>query len=396
MLLHGNCTNRARNYKVCSLFLLYYKHGQRCILVDAVENAGEAERSMKLWRWLVLSYFFLVGDASKVPALFVFGDSTVDTGNLKQRSSLSLLMTNRLPYGRDFVPPGPTGRASNGKLSTDFLAEFLELPSPANGFEEQTSGIFRGRNFAAGGSGYLNGTGALFRTIPLSTQLDAFEKLVKSTAQSLGTKAASELLAKSLFVVSTGNNDMFDYIYNIRTRFDYDPESYNKLVLSKALPQLERLYTLGARKMVVLSVGPLGCTPAVLTLYDSTGECMRAVNDQVASFNSALKASLASLASKLPALHAMYGNAYDLLLDAVEQPSKYGFKYGNVACCGLGRFGGSSACSNLTNVCSSADEHVFWDLVHPTQEMYRLVSDSLVSGPPSMASPLNISQLIAL
>ena len=55
----------------------------------------------------------------QVPALFIFGDSSVDVGNNNMVSTI--VRANFLPYGRDFNNHRSTGRFCNGKLTTDFL-----------------------------------------------------------------------------------------------------------------------------------------------------------------------------------------------------------------------------------------------------------------------------------
>ncbi|EFJ37218.1 hypothetical protein SELMODRAFT_77440 [Selaginella moellendorffii] len=334
---------------------------------------------------LVLALYLLNAwggaSASLVPALFVFGDSTLDTGNLNYRpNTVHLIRTQELPYGRDFIPPGPTGRASNGKLATDFLAGFLGLPTPIDDLEPDAQGrkLFQGINFAAGGSGILNGTG--LTTVSLSQQLDAFEGSIASINKLMGSQESSRLLANSLFLLSTGNNDLFNYVYNPKARFRYSPESYNTLLLSTLSRDLERLYSLGARKLVVLSLGPLGCTPLMLNLLNSDGSCIGEVNDQAKNFNAGLQSLLAGLQTKLPGSRLLYANAYDILFSAIQDPRKHaGFRYGNVACCGSGKFLGSvlQTCSGRTSVCADSNEYVFWDMVHPTQAMYKLVTDEL-------------------
>jgi hypothetical protein len=56
----------------------------------------------------------------KVPAIYVFGDSTVDVGNNNYISG-SKAKSNFLPYGIDFPHSVPTGRFSNGYNSIDFI-----------------------------------------------------------------------------------------------------------------------------------------------------------------------------------------------------------------------------------------------------------------------------------
>lgn len=55
-------------------------------------------------------------------AMFVFGDSLVDSGNNNYLNSLA--RANFVPYGIDFSE-GPTGRFSNGKTVTDILGNVL-------------------------------------------------------------------------------------------------------------------------------------------------------------------------------------------------------------------------------------------------------------------------------
>ena len=59
---------------------------------------------------------------STVPALFVFGDSLLDTGNNNNMSTL--VKATSPPYGN--YPSGTSGvRFSNGPIFTDFVGEFL-------------------------------------------------------------------------------------------------------------------------------------------------------------------------------------------------------------------------------------------------------------------------------
>lgn len=59
-----------------------------------------------------------MGPKPKVPALYIFGDSDVDVGNLPL---LGLGGCAYPPYGQDYIPQ--SGRCSNGKVSVDFLGE---------------------------------------------------------------------------------------------------------------------------------------------------------------------------------------------------------------------------------------------------------------------------------
>jgi len=54
-----------------------------------------------------------------IPAVFVFGDSIMDTGNNNNMTTPS--RCNYPPYGKDFKGGIPTGRFSNGKVPSDFV-----------------------------------------------------------------------------------------------------------------------------------------------------------------------------------------------------------------------------------------------------------------------------------
>lgn len=59
-----------------------------------------------------------------VPAVIVFGDSIVDTGN-NNNNMKTFARCNFLPYGRDFEGGLPTGRFSNGKVPADLLGTYV-------------------------------------------------------------------------------------------------------------------------------------------------------------------------------------------------------------------------------------------------------------------------------
>lgn len=56
------------------------------------------------------------------PALFVIGDSSVDSGNNNYLGTFA--RADRPPYGRDFDTHRPTGRFCNGRIPVDYLGTF--------------------------------------------------------------------------------------------------------------------------------------------------------------------------------------------------------------------------------------------------------------------------------
>jgi len=63
------------------------------------------------------------GAAREYAAIFNFGDSLVDAGNLVVDGIPDYLATARLPYGMTYFGY-PTGRCSDGRLVVDFIGNY--------------------------------------------------------------------------------------------------------------------------------------------------------------------------------------------------------------------------------------------------------------------------------
>ncbi|KAK9096714.1 hypothetical protein Sjap_022211 [Stephania japonica] len=94
------------------------------------------------------------------PALYVFGDSIVDSGNNNYLQTP--IKVNYKPYGVDF-PFGATGRFTNGKTVADYVAQSLGLPfaPPYLGLSSHVDKrrIITGVNYASGSAGILPESG---------------------------------------------------------------------------------------------------------------------------------------------------------------------------------------------------------------------------------------------
>lgn len=96
---------------------------------------------------------------AKIPAVIVFGDSSVDAGN--NNFIPTLARSNFEPYGRDFTGGRPTGRFSNGRIATDFISQALGLRSAVPAYLDPAYNISDfavGVTFASAATGYDNAT----------------------------------------------------------------------------------------------------------------------------------------------------------------------------------------------------------------------------------------------
>lgn len=154
-----------------------------------------------------------------VSALFAFGDSTMDAGNNNHFNTP--LRGDHLPYGRDLPQHVPTGRFTNGKLSTDYLVHILGLKEllPAYLNPKVTNhDLLTGVTFGSGGSGLDNHTTTMIGVLNLDAQFELFEEALKRLRESVGKEKTENIVKNALFVISTGTNDMMFNAYALPTR----------------------------------------------------------------------------------------------------------------------------------------------------------------------------------
>ncbi|XP_039139398.1 GDSL esterase/lipase At5g55050-like [Dioscorea cayenensis subsp. rotundata] len=218
-----------------------------------------------------------------VPAMYVFGDSLADVGN-NDYLPLSVLKANFLPNGIDYNGGQATGRFSNGKNSADLLAEklglatsppYLNITSDTNKTEAFISGV----SFASGGAGVLDSTNK-GQCLTFPNQVDSFSTVHQTLVDALGSDAAMSHLSKSIFCFIIGSNDILDYT---RELIKPTPQDFVNSLVSNLQVQLQRLHSLGARKLVFVGTGPIGCCPSQRT--QNSTNCNEQANQLSALYN---------------------------------------------------------------------------------------------------------------
>ncbi|KAG6550229.1 hypothetical protein Mapa_008189 [Marchantia paleacea] len=337
-----------------------------------------------------------------VPAQFVFGDSLVDQGNNNNLASLA--KANFRPNGIDLPLSNfqPTGRFSNGRIISDLMSEDMGVEPILAYLDKDAHGtnLIRGCNFASAGSGILDDTGNIFiQHITIPQQLKYFQNVKAELVSLLGPAATDDLVATAIHSITIGGNDFINnYVVlgSQRARQYPDYNDYSDLLIETFKGQITELHRLGARKISISNIGPLGCIPNQLAQKSRNGECVQILNDYAISFNSRLAPMIAALQNQLSGSTLIIADSYKIVMDYVMNPRAYGFISGNKACCGAGRFNGNIPCTALSQVCANRDEYLFWDPFHPTDRANKLVADRLLDGPTSDIFPINVRQLIAL
>ncbi|PUZ69606.1 hypothetical protein GQ55_2G123900 [Panicum hallii var. hallii] len=308
---------------------------------------------------------------STAPRLWVFGDSYADTGNL---GDLGRELTHAWydPYG-DTFPGRPTGRFSDGRVLTDFIASAMGMPTPVAYKLRRGAGpglLARGMNFAVGGAGVLD-TGNFQRNI--SAQIDLFQ--AQRPAAGGGARGCDAGVA---LVVVSGN----DYSYAAdKDNGTSAAIAYIPTVVRQLMEQLRRLRDeAGMRRVVVTSLHPLGCTPLFTRALNYSG-CDPLANAGAAQHNAALRSVLAGLD---PA------NRTFLLLDLnapfaalVEAPAAAPGRFAEPRrpCCETLDAGGYCGQQDddgkrMYTLCDDPTKHFYWDDAHPTQAAWAAVAEA--------------------
>ncbi|KAF7150957.1 hypothetical protein RHSIM_Rhsim02G0003400 [Rhododendron simsii] len=391
--------------------------------------------------------------ADNVPANFVFGDSLVEVGNNNYIVSLS--KANFIPNGIDFG--NPTGRYTNGRTIVDIVGKFLLcvtpillnccatpicfgilkvvadseililisiliifylffvlfflLPGQEIGLKDftppyldpTTTGpvVLQGVSYASGGGGILNHTGKIFGgRINLDAQMDNFANTRQDIISSIGSPAAMKLFNRALYSITMGSNDFINnYLVPVLSTVEQkliSPQMFVDALISRFRLQLTRLYNMGARKIIVVNVGPIGCIPYQREINPSAGEnCVAFPNELAQMFNAPLKDLVAELSANLKGATFVYADVYHIVDDIVQNYKSYGFEIANSACCAVaGKFGGLIPCGPNSKVCLDRSKYVFWDPYHPTDATNVIIAKRLMDGDSDDISPVNIRRLM--
>ncbi|TXG57640.1 hypothetical protein EZV62_015469 [Acer yangbiense] len=162
------------------------------------------------------------------PAMFIFGDSLIDSGNNNCKSRLFPLRA--LYLGLPLIPP--------------YLSPLSEGRN-----------ILNGLNYASAAAGILDKTGQHFHN----------------------------------------KNGVFLYF--------------------------QTLYRLGARKMLLIGIGPLGCIPNQLSMVSNSYSCIEQVNNLATMFNSRLIQLKNTPKASLPGSFFVYQTIYNLFYDIIDSPA---------------------------------------------------------------------------
>ncbi|KAG2313087.1 hypothetical protein Bca52824_024644 [Brassica carinata] len=323
---------------------------------------------------LLASPVALAKSPPSLPAIFTFGDSIFDAGNNHFNKNCTA-QADFPPYGSSFFHQ-PTGRFTNGRTVADFISQFIGLPLQKPFLELQMrilNGTLKcfpsnGINFASAGSGFLLDTNKVMGVTPIQTQLHQFQTLVEQN------QIEKSIIQESLFLLESGSNDIFNYFLPFQTT-TLSPDDYVDAMLTQVNKTIDQIYKLGARRIAIFSLGPVGCVPARALLPNApTNKCFGKMN--------------------YPGAIAVFGAVYGITHRFQTYPARYGFTDVSNACCGGGTLGGLKQCGREGyKICNNPNEFMFWDFYHPTERTYHLMSKALWNGNKNKIRPFNLMAL---
>ncbi|KAM1151497.1 hypothetical protein TB2_033741 [Malus domestica] len=343
------------------------------------------------------------GAAATIEGIFVFGSSLVDNGNNNFLKSTA--KADYLPYGIDFPSGLPSGRFTNGKNVIDLLGEQLMLPSFIPPFKDRStkgSNIVHGVNHASGSSGILDDTGFVGGNIviSLSQQIRDFEEVTLPELEAQLACNSSQSLPRYLFVVGVGGNDyMFNYFLK-RSYFQIDLQTFTATLIASLAQKLKKLYILGGRKFVVMSINPLGYSP-VVNRPNYIGS-PQALNQAAHLYNTQLRTLLDALKSDMPDFSFALVNTYNIITNIIQNPTSTGFEDTSNPCCKVKsqiEGGNGVLCERGGETCENRNRTtiVFFDGLHPTEALnVQIATKAYTSTLEFHVYPINVKQLAQL
>ncbi|XP_041994029.1 GDSL esterase/lipase At1g54790-like [Salvia splendens] len=350
------------------------------------------------------------------PAVFNFGDSNSDSGNLVAGMADNL----QLPNGQTYFQK-PSGRFCDGRLIIDFLMDAMELPLLNPYLESIAAPIFkRGCNFAAAGATTLPATANSVCPFSFKIQVAQFLRF-KAKAMDILTKSrkydkylpAQDYLAKALYMFDIGQNDLAGAFYS--KTLDQVLASI-PIILSAFQDGIQKLYDEGARNFWIHNTGPLGCLPQNMAKFggdpsklDELG-CVASHNQASKLFNLQLHALCKKLQGQYQDADVTYVDIYTVKSNLIANYSRYGFEQALMACCGYGgpplNYDARISCGetkvlNGSSVtakgCNDTTEYISWDGIHYTDAANQYVASQILTGkysdppfPDKMPSLLNL------
>lgn len=262
---------------------------------------------------------------TKINKMIAFGDSLSDNQNM-YNATLWTLPNSKSWYA---------GRFSNGKNWVEYVSDDLKLPL---------------YNWAVGGAG-----------------IDSEEKLIPSVIEQVQSweqymqRAQNYRPENTLFTLFVGANDLINY-----------DSAVDQIICGKRRA-LHSLIQAGARNILLLTLPDVSRAP-LFKLRKSGNTIKNKIQD--------LNAQLVKLTHDLqaeygPSLVIRLFDTYPVFDDLMDNPNKYYIYNTTTSCLNINTDSIMNylKSSEPRTLCTDPDAFVFWDILHPTTRIHRILAD---------------------
>ncbi|KAJ0250496.1 hypothetical protein HA466_0138200 [Hirschfeldia incana] len=325
----------------------------------------------------------VAGQRNIEAALFTFGDSNFDAGN-KQTLTKSNVAQGFWPYGKS--RDNPNGKFSDGFITPDFLAKFMQIPIEIPPALVPNVNVSRGASFAVADATLL---GAPVESLTLNQQVRKFNQMKSNWND--------DLIKKSAFLIYIGANDYLNFTKNNPNADASAQQAFVTSVTNKLKNDISLLYSSGASKFVIQTLAPLGCLPIVRQEYNTGMEkCHEPLNDLARQHNEKIGPMLNEMAKSAPGFQFTVFDFYDAIIRRTLKSSTYRFFMTNASCCGIGTHDayGCGLPNIHVRLCEYQRSYLFFDGRHNTEKAQEMFAHLLLGADKNVIQPMNVRELV--
>jgi len=162
--------------------------------------------------------------------------------------------------------------------------------------------------------------------LPLWKEVEYYRQYQQQLREYLGNEKANEVLEEAVYLISIGTNDFLNNYYTRPGRSSqFSVEDYQNFLIQIGKDFVTNLYSLGARKISLGGLPPMGCLPLERTTNILFGrQCIEEYNQVAKEFNWKLTDLAGKLNRELNGLQLVFSNPYEILLEMIQKPSYFG------------------------------------------------------------------------
>jgi phospholipase/lecithinase/hemolysin len=279
------------------------------------------------------------GAVTQYTAIYAFGDSLSDAGNLWKLDN----------HAAPVSPPYSNGRFTNGPVWIQDLGKALGM--------QMRPSLLGGTDYAYGGAQSGGTSVHAAAAIDLPNQFAAFKKDVPQPERT------------GLFTLWMGANDLFAILDNTALTTAQRNQALLQVVANEA-KFVHQIGAMGAKHLLLLTIPDLGKIPH----YTTKGAvAARRATNVTKQFNNMLTTRLKAVAAD-EKIALKIADTFTLIDQAVAHPAFYG--YTNVTDpCWTGSLTDASSGTVCAKIRAGQDKYLFWDQYHPTESGHAIIAD---------------------